>query len=131
MRPAQGCATPWSTSCERSRTSGVEERRDGGDDGRRLSLAIIKEAFLVPSNLYRFYLTGMAQLMSQWSGAGSITLYAPDPFKLLGITGSNESLLVTAVFGIVKFVAAIVCALFLFGWQNGPILRGPQITSIL
>ncbi|KAL5365262.1 general substrate transporter [Aspergillus floccosus] len=76
-------------------------------------LGIIKEAFLVPSNLYRLYLAGMAQLMSQWSGAGSITLYAPDLFKLLGITGSNESLLVTAVFGIVKLVAAIVCALFL------------------
>ncbi|RAL14092.1 putative MFS quinate transporter [Aspergillus homomorphus CBS 101889] len=74
---------------------------------------IIKEAFLIPSNLYRLYLAAMAQLLSQWSGAGSITLYAPDLFKLLGITGSNESLLVTAVFGIVKLAAAIICALFL------------------
>ncbi|OJJ98678.1 hypothetical protein ASPACDRAFT_121231 [Aspergillus aculeatus ATCC 16872] len=76
-------------------------------------LGILKEAFLIPSNLYRLYLAAMAQLLSQWSGAGSITLYAPDLFKLLGITGSNESLLVTAVFGIVKLVAAIICALFL------------------
>ncbi|KAL4890640.1 general substrate transporter [Aspergillus ambiguus] len=76
-------------------------------------LGVIKEALLVPSNLYRLYLAGMAQLMSQWSGAGSITLYAPDLFKILGITGSNESLLVTAVFGIVKLVAAVICALFL------------------
>lgn len=38
---------------------------------------------------------------------------APDLFKILGITGQNESLLVTAVFGLVKFAAAIVCALFL------------------
>lgn len=50
---------------------------------------------------------------SQWSGAGSITLYAPDLFKLLGITGTNEGLLVTAIFGIVKLVAAVSCALFL------------------
>ncbi|KAJ5960770.1 Major facilitator superfamily domain general substrate transporter [Penicillium vulpinum] len=77
------------------------------------AIGVIKETFLVPSNLYRVYLTFMAQLLSQWSGAGSITVYAPDLFKLLGVTGNNESLLVTAVFGIVKLVAAILCALFL------------------
>lgn len=77
------------------------------------AIGVIKETFLVPSNLYRVYLTFMAQLLSQWSGAGSITVYAPDLFKLLGVTGNNESLLVTAVFGIVKLVAAIICALFL------------------
>lgn len=76
-------------------------------------LGVIKEAILIKSNLYRLYIAFMAQLLSQWSGAGSITLYAPDLFKLLGISGSNESLLVTAVFGIVKLVAAIICALFL------------------
>ncbi|KAK7727346.1 hypothetical protein SLS63_007168 [Diaporthe eres] len=74
---------------------------------------MIKELLFIPSNLYRFYLAIGAQLMSQWSGAGSITLYAPDLFALMGITGTNESLLVTAVFGIVKLVAAIGCALFL------------------
>ncbi|KAM6537971.1 hypothetical protein FALCPG4_003865 [Fusarium falciforme] len=76
-------------------------------------LGKVKEMFLVPSNLYRLYLTSMVQFLSQWSGAGSITLYAPDLFKILGITGSKESLLVTAVFGIVKLIAAIICALFL------------------
>lgn len=74
---------------------------------------IVKEMFLVPSNLYRLYIAFFAQIMSQWSGAGSITLYAPDLFALLGVTGTNESLLITAVFGIVKLVAAISCALFL------------------
>lgn len=74
---------------------------------------IVKELFLVPGNAYRLYLTVGSQFLSQWSGAGSITLYAPDLFSLLGITGSNESLLVTAVFGIVKLIAAVLCALFL------------------
>ncbi|KAM0328492.1 hypothetical protein ACHAQA_004899 [Verticillium albo-atrum] len=73
----------------------------------------IKEMFLVPSNLYRVYLTSMVQILSQWSGAGSITLYAPDLFEILGVTGQNESLLVTAVFGLVKLCAAVICALFL------------------
>lgn len=76
-------------------------------------VGILKETFLVPSNLYRVYLTLMAQILSQWSGAGSITVYATDLFQLLGITGNNENLLVTAVFGIIKLVAAVACALFL------------------
>ena len=73
----------------------------------------VKEMFLVPSNLYRLYMASMVQFLSQWSGAGSITIYAPDLFSLLGITGTEESLLVTAVFGLVKLTAAMLCALFL------------------
>jgi Sugar (and other) transporter len=73
----------------------------------------LKEMFLIKSNLYRVYLASMVQILSQWSGAGSITLYAPDLFKILGVTGQQESLLVTAIFGIVKLCAAILCALFL------------------
>lgn len=76
-------------------------------------LAILKEAFTVPSNLYRVSLAIGAQIFSQWSGAGSITLYAPDLFHLLGVGDTNTNLLVTAVFGIVKLIAAVVCALFL------------------
>jgi hypothetical protein len=74
---------------------------------------VLKETFLVPSNLYRVYLTFMAQILSQWTGAGSITIYATDLFNLLGITGNNTNLLVTAVFGIIKLIAAVICALFL------------------
>ncbi|GLI77538.1 hypothetical protein PoHVEF18_005828 [Penicillium ochrochloron] len=76
-------------------------------------IGVLKETFLVPSNLYRIYLTFMVQILSQWTGAGSITVYATDLFNLLGITGNNTNLLVTAVFGIVKLIAAIICALFL------------------
>ncbi|KAK4207299.1 quinate permease [Rhypophila decipiens] len=76
-------------------------------------LGIIKEAFGIKSNLYRVVLTITAQIMSQWSGAGSITLYAPDLFHILGIRGTNEKLLITGVFGITKLVAAVLCALFL------------------
>ncbi|KAL2827495.1 general substrate transporter [Aspergillus pseudoustus] len=77
------------------------------------ALGILKEAVLVPSNLYRLYLAAMVQILSQWSGAGSITVYAPQLFSLLGISGNEESLLVTAVFGLVKLAAAVICALFL------------------
>ncbi|KAI1747037.1 general substrate transporter [Xylaria castorea] len=74
---------------------------------------VLKEMFLIPNNAYRLYLALTVQILSQWSGAGSITLYAPDLFAILGIKGTNESLLVSGVFGIVKLVAALGCALFL------------------
>ncbi|KAF4996695.1 hypothetical protein FGRMN_4353 [Fusarium graminum] len=76
-------------------------------------LGTCKELFLNSSNLYRLYLASMVQVLAQWSGAGSITLYAPDLFELLGISGSETGLLVTALFGIVKLISAITCALFL------------------
>jgi Sugar (and other) transporter len=76
-------------------------------------LGVLREMFLIPSNLYRLYLSVMAQILSQWSGAGSITLYAVNLFTLVGVTGTNEALEVTAIFGIVKLVAAVICALFL------------------
>jgi hypothetical protein len=76
-------------------------------------MGVIKEMFLVPSNFYRLYLGLMSQFLSQWSGAGSITVYAVNFFALLGVTGTNEALLATAIFGIVKLVAAVICALFL------------------
>ncbi len=34
-------------------------------------------------------------------------------FALLGTKGQNEKLFATAIFGVVKFVASIMCALFL------------------
>ncbi|GAP86996.1 putative quinate permease [Rosellinia necatrix] len=74
---------------------------------------VLREMFLIPNNAYRLYLALTVQLLSQWSGAGSITLYAPDLFAILGITGQEESLLASGVFGIVKLVAALGCALFL------------------
>lgn len=76
-------------------------------------MGVIKEMFLVPNKFYRLYLGLMSQFLSQWPGAGSITLYAVSFFALLGVTGINEILLATAVFGIIKLVAAVVCALFL------------------
>lgn len=76
-------------------------------------LGYLKEIFLMPNNFYRLYLGLGSQLLGQWSGAQSITIYAPDFFALLGTEGQNEKLFATAIFGVVKFVAAIICALFL------------------
>jgi len=76
-------------------------------------VGVLKEMFLMPNNFYRIYLGFASQLLAQWSGAQSITVYAPDFFKLLGVDGQSEKLLATCIFGVVKFVAAIICAFFL------------------
>jgi MFS family permease len=55
----------------------------------------------------------MSQILAQWSGANSITIYAPRYFAMVGVTGQNEKLFATAIFGVVKFVSAIICAAFL------------------
>lgn len=92
----------------------------------------IKEMFLDKRNLYRLYMVSMVQLLSQWSGAGSITIYAQEFFRYLGIDGQEEKLLVTAVFGLVKFGAAIVCALFLVDviGRKRALLTGITLQSI-
>jgi hypothetical protein len=51
--------------------------------------------------------------MAEWSGANSITIYAPQFFELLGTTGQTEKLFATAIFGVVKFASALICAFFL------------------
>lgn len=74
---------------------------------------VVKEMVLIPSNLYRLYLGVATQLLTQWCGAQSITVYAPDFFGLVGVHGQNEKLLATCVLGVVKLVGALICAFFL------------------
>jgi hypothetical protein len=74
---------------------------------------LFKEILGIKRNSYRLFLTNLAQNMACWSGGSAITVYAPDLFTLVGITGQEQSLFSTVVFGVVKFVAAIICALFL------------------
>lgn len=49
----------------------------------------------------------------QWSGAGSINVYAPQFFSIAGMKASSEGLLSTANFGIVKFVSFLISAMLL------------------
>ncbi|CAK3980862.1 related to quinate transport [Lecanosticta acicola] len=74
---------------------------------------VLKELVTDKANRYRLMLSIMSQLLGQWSGANSITIYAPEYFEMAGQTGQNEKLFATAIFGIVKFVSALLCALFL------------------
>lgn len=76
------------------------------------AMGILREMFCVRKNFYRIYLGLMGQILSQWSGAQSITVYAPKFFAILGVKG-NTKLYTTAIFGVVKFLAGMSCALWL------------------
>ena len=76
-------------------------------------LGPVREMFASKSNIYRLQLSVMSQLLGQWSGANSITIYAPQYFAMMGTTGQNEKLFATAIFGVVKFISSMLCAFFL------------------
>ncbi|KAL1590960.1 hypothetical protein WHR41_00390 [Cladosporium halotolerans] len=76
----------------------------------------IRELLSDKGNLYRMQLSVMSQLLSQWSGASSITIYAAKYFAMMGTSGEKEKLFATAIFGVVKFVSAMLCAFFLIDW---------------
>ena len=46
-------------------------------------LGPIRELFSSKANLYRIQLSIMSQLLAQWSGANSITIYAPQYFAMM------------------------------------------------
>jgi hypothetical protein len=76
-------------------------------------LGPIRELFSSKANLYRLQLSIFSQVLGQWSGANSITIYAPEYFAMMGTTGQNEKLFATAIFGVVKFVSSMLCAFLL------------------
>jgi sugar porter (SP) family MFS transporter len=76
-------------------------------------LGPIRELLTSRANLYRLQLSLFSQILGQWSGANSITIYAPQYFAMMGTTGQNEKLFATAIFGVVKFVSSMLCAFLL------------------
>ncbi|KAA8895551.1 hexose transporter protein [Sphaerosporella brunnea] len=96
----------------------LQDIRDSIDRERESSmgtsfLAPLRELFFIGSNLYRLILGLMVQFLGQWSGANSITIYAPQYFALLGVKGQNEKLYATCILGVVKLVSSLSCAFFI------------------
>ncbi|KAJ5087438.1 quinate permease [Penicillium angulare] len=79
----------------------------------RSLMSSLKELFTTRANLRRIMFIVSLQFLSQWSGPNSVTTYAPELFGLFGVAGKNEKLFVTAIFGLIKLVAAFICAVLL------------------
>lgn len=75
--------------------------------------SLLKELVSTRANRYRLFLGIMVQLLGQWSGANAVTVYSPKFFAMLGIPSKVDQMMYTAILGVVKFVASIVCAVFL------------------
>ncbi|CAO1638665.1 unnamed protein product [Sympodiomycopsis kandeliae] len=74
-------------------------------------MSVFKELFFDRTNGYKLFLCLFIQVFGQMSGGGSFTVFAPKFFELLGKTG-NVGLLTTGLFGIVKLVVSLLCAVF-------------------
>lgn len=77
------------------------------------AIGVIKEFIMKKANRYRFFLVvAAAQVLGQWSGANAVTIYAPELFAVIGVTGV-EKMKMTAILGLVKFCSAYLCAFFI------------------
>lgn len=75
-------------------------------------IIVLKEILLNSDNRYRLILGLLIQLLAQFSGATAVTIYAPEIFQIVGIANSKR-LLATSMFGVVKLLSAVTCALFI------------------
>ncbi|KAJ5287024.1 general substrate transporter [Penicillium angulare] len=80
--------------------------------GNNSSLKIIKEAFLVNSNLRRVQLTIIIYILAQMSGANAITKYLPTIFGLIEITNSDVKVYSTGLYTVTKLICCVVASLF-------------------
>ncbi|AOA62193.1 Putative quinate permease [Komagataella phaffii CBS 7435] len=72
---------------------------------------VFKELIMVKSIRYRMLLALSAQVLSQWSFAGSITVYFPELVALAGVRGTDR-LLYSSILGVVKLTSAYLGAFF-------------------
>ncbi|KAF2681321.1 quinate permease [Lentithecium fluviatile CBS 122367] len=71
---------------------------------------LLREMFTIPGNRKRTLISIGLMICQQMTGTNAINYYAPQIFKVLGITGNSTGLFATGIYGVVKMVA---CAAFL------------------
>lgn len=75
--------------------------------------SIVKETFLVPSNLRRVQQTFISFALAQLSGANSVTSYLVPILTMIGLGGdSTRSLFLSGMYSITKFFATIIASFF-------------------
>ncbi|KAM0717577.1 hypothetical protein Q7P37_007429 [Cladosporium fusiforme] len=91
---------------------GIETQLTAEKESKSGFIGSLLTLFSTRKNLDRLTIAFLAHILQVWSGASSITVYAPEYFQILGVTNQNERLLYTGIMGVVKLVAAASCALF-------------------
>ncbi|ELR04435.1 hypothetical protein GMDG_01511 [Pseudogymnoascus destructans 20631-21] len=67
----------------------------------------------IPGNLKRVLISIGFMICQQMTGTNAINYYAPQVFENVGITGNQNSLLATGVYGIIKVLGVIFFLLFM------------------
>ncbi|KAJ6031435.1 general substrate transporter [Penicillium herquei] len=93
-----------------SMSSQIEDRESGL--GKVSSRQIIRDTFLIPSNLRRVQLTIIVYILAQMSGANAITNYLPTIFGLIGVTNSDVKVYSTGLYTVAKLVCCVAASLF-------------------
>ncbi|CEP22975.1 qutD [Cyberlindnera jadinii] len=81
------------------------------EHGKMTKFGAFKELFTIKSLRYRILLALSAQILGQWSFAGSITVYMTELVSLVGVTGTRR-VFYSAILGVVKFSSAYIGAFF-------------------
>ncbi|KAH7131142.1 general substrate transporter [Dactylonectria macrodidyma] len=79
--------------------------------GEQTFRSVVKETFLVRSNLRRVQLTIIAYILAQFSGANSITNYLPTIFGLIGVQGTDVKVYSTGLYSIAKLICCVIASL--------------------
>ncbi|CAG7994705.1 unnamed protein product [Penicillium nalgiovense] len=81
--------------------------------GCNSSKRIVRDTFMVKSNLRRVQLTIIVYILAQMSGANAITNYLPTIFGLIGVTDSDAKVYSTGLYTITKLFCCVGASLFL------------------
>lgn len=95
----------------RSMASQFENR--GAGLGNNHSKQIIRDTFMVKSDLRRVQLTIIVYILAQMSGANAITNYLPTIFGLIGVTDSDVKVYSTGLYTVAKLFCCAAASLFL------------------
>ncbi|PVH84075.1 MFS general substrate transporter [Cadophora sp. DSE1049] len=86
-----------------------KSRMESGDS----FLGVMRETFLVPSNLRRVQQTLVSYALAQLSGANSVTSYFVPILTLMGVGGgTTRNLFLTGMYGMSKFFFCLIASFF-------------------
>ncbi|KAI0064834.1 general substrate transporter [Artomyces pyxidatus] len=85
----------------------LQEQRDA-----RNSVVGLRDAFFGRGNLIRFVIALVIFFLQQWCGQKAINNYTPQTFTSIGYTSGANSLLASAIYGVVKVIATSIFVLF-------------------
>lgn len=90
----------------------AEIDHDKAEFGDQTFTSILREMFCTRTNLRRLQLICASYALAQLSGSNAVTSYLPQIFKLIGITSTEDSLMMTGLFTLGKLLSTIVASLF-------------------